>query len=81
MLTSLQQHLHQLADAEKAKLYAKFFKTGTGEYGEGDKFLGIVVPEQRKAAQKYSNLSLPELQQLLSSEIHEYSLTAWFILL
>ncbi len=81
MLTSLQQHLQKLADAEKALLYAKFFKTSTGEYGEGDKFLGIVVPEQRKAAQKYPNLSLPELQQLLSSGIHEYRLTALFILI
>lgn len=81
MLTSLQQHLQQLADPKKAVIYAQFFKTGKGEYGEGDKFLGIVVPEQRKAAQKYSNLSLSELQQLLSSGIHEYRLTALFILI
>ena len=81
MLTSLQQHLHQLADAEKAKIYAKFFKTGKGEYGEGDVFLGIVVPEQRKVAKKYPDLSLSELQQLFSSQIHEYRLTALFILI
>lgn len=81
MLTPLQHHLQKLANPEKALLYAQFFKTGKGEYGEGDKFLGIVVPEQRKAAQKYSNLSLPELQQLLSSKIHEYRLTALFTLL
>ncbi|MBI4980108.1 DNA alkylation repair protein [Candidatus Woesearchaeota archaeon] len=81
MLISLQQDLAKLADAEKAELYAKFFKTGKGEYGEGDKFLGIVVPEQREAAKKYSKLSLSELQQLLSSNIHEYRLTALFILI
>lgn len=80
MLNKLKKDLRKLADPIKAKNYARFFKTGKGEYGEGDKFLGIVVPEQRKIAKKYQNLSLTILQRLLSSNMHEYRLTALFIL-
>ena len=62
----------RLANPEKAKILSSFFKTGKGEYGEGDKFLGITVPEQRKLAQKYVNMSFGDLQQLLNSKTHEY---------
>ena len=77
---SVESDLRELADPEKAKLLQGFFKTGKGEYAEGDIFLGVVVPEQRKVAQRYAGLTLPEIQTLLNSKIHEHRLTALFIL-
>ena len=79
MLKSFKKEMNSLKNPEKAKLLSGYFKTGKGEYGEGDNFLGIIVPKQREAAKKY-DLSLDELQELLSSNIHEYRMTALFIL-
>ena len=81
MLSEIQKEFQNLADPKKSKDYAWFFKTGKGEYGEGDVFLGIVVPEQRKLAKKYFYLSLDEIQELFGSKIHEHRLTALFILI
>ena len=77
----IKQDLNSLKNPEKAKILQRFFKTGKGEYGEGDVFLGIIVPEQRKISKKYKDLTLKQIQELLSTNIHEYRLTALFILI
>ncbi len=79
-LKQVKQELKKISNPSKAKILQRFFKTGKGEYGEGDIFLGIVVPEQRKISNKY-DLSLKEIQELLKSKIHEYRLVALFILI
>lgn len=63
----------------KAEILARFFKTGKGDYGEGDIFIGVMVPEIRKVAQKYKNIPLNELQKVISSKIHEERLCAALI--
>lgn len=72
--------LRALADPEKAKQAQRYFKCAPGEYGEGDIFLGIRVPEVRKLAKKFSLLPLPEVIELLHSQCHEARLLALFIL-
>lgn len=71
--------LNKQKDSKKSKVLSGFFKTGTGQYGEGDIFLGIKVPVQRKVCSNY-NLSLKEIQKLLNSKIHEHRTSALFIL-
>lgn len=69
--------LESVSNTQKAKDLQWFFKTGKGEYGEGDIFVGIVIPDLRKTAKKYSKLvTLKELEYFVSSEIHEYRMFA-----
>lgn len=73
--------LQALGDPEQARVLQKFFKTGKGEYGEGDLFVGLRVPETRKLAKQYRSLALPETLLLLHSPIHEARLLALLILI
>ncbi len=81
MLEQIKSTLHDLADVNKAKILSRYFKTGKGEYGEGDQFLGITVPNQRLVAKEfYQDISLEEIKDLLSFDLHEYRLTALLML-
>ncbi|MFH0840937.1 MAG: DNA alkylation repair protein [bacterium] len=79
-LVKFKQDLSKLKNQTKADAYAWFFKTGKGEYGEGDFFLGLTVPEMRMIAKKYINLSLQDVEKLLTSIWHEHRLTGALIL-
>lgn len=79
-LNQVKKELKQYSNPEKAKILQRFFKTGKGQYGEGDIFLGVMVPEQRKVANK-NDLSMDEIEELLSSKIHEHRLVALFVLI
>ena len=81
MLKALRNDLKSNANPEKAEFLKRFFKTGKGEYAEGDVFLGIVVPESRKIAAKYKDLDRKDVLELLHSQIHEERLIALFILI
>ncbi len=80
MLTKIKKELNNLADSKKAKILQGFFKTGLGEYGHGDVFLGISVPDSRNVAKRYKNIKLKDAENLLSSKIHEERLVALLIL-
>jgi len=81
LIKNIQKELHSFASEEKAAVLTKFFKTGRGEYAEGDKFIGVTVPNQRIVAKKYySEISFVEIGELLKSPIHEYRLTALLIM-
>ncbi len=76
----IRKRLRQFASREKAKVLQGFFKTGPGEYGEGDVFLGIVVPDIRRVAKEFQGAPLGEVMALLSSSIHEERLLALLML-
>lgn len=78
----IQAELQALSSPEKTKTSAWFFKTGKGQYGEGDVFIGVTVPEQWKIAKKYyKSTDFEQVSVLLMGKIHEYRLTALMILL
>lgn len=72
--------LKSLASPEVAASTARFFKTGPGEYGEGDEFIGVRVPVLRQLARDYRELPLSELEVLLQSQVHEERLLALLVL-
>lgn len=81
IVKEIQEALAVLSIPEKAEFFPRFFKTGKGEYGEGDLFLGVKVPDQRSVAKEYYlKISMEELSILISSAYHEHRLTAIFIL-
>ncbi|MDP3955079.1 MAG: DNA alkylation repair protein [bacterium] len=77
---SLVSEIQKQKNLQKAKILQRFFKTGKGEYGEGDIFLGLTVPLERQIAKNYSHLPLSDLQKLLKSKIHEHRLVTLLIL-
>ena len=80
-LELLKEELLSLSRTVKAQASLRFFKTGKGEYGEGDVFLGVSMPEQRKLAKKFRDLSLEYVEELLQSEEHEFRMTSLLILI
>ena len=81
MLQELKKEIQKKANPTKAKLLQRFFKTGKGEYGEGDIFLGLMVPIQREIVGKFWNyIDLKEVEELLQGKIHEERLIDLLIL-
>ena len=76
----VRKELKSMADPDKAAILQRYFKTGLGQYGEGDIFIGVTVPQSRKVAKKFSQLELVEVKTLLYSRIHEERLVALLIL-
>jgi len=80
MLKQLRDEVKALSDPEKGKFLARFFKTGKGEYGYGDIFAGLTVPQSRKVAIHYKELPLTDITILLQSIVHEERLIALLLL-
>ena len=72
--------LRSKENPEKAAFFPRFFKTRPGEYGAGDFFLGVTVPDQRIIAKQFRELPIAQIRELLYSKWHECRLTALFIL-
>jgi 3-methyladenine DNA glycosylase AlkD len=80
ILKDFKKELHKYASRKKAEILQSFFKTGPGQYGEGDIFLGVQVPQIRKIVKQYKNLCFEDIVKLLISPIHEERLSALLIL-
>ena len=80
MLSLLKKDLKKLSNKKKASVFQRFFKTGEGEYGFGDIFIGLTVPQSRKLAIKYKDLAFVDITNLLKSKVHEERLIALLIL-
>jgi 3-methyladenine DNA glycosylase AlkD len=80
-LMTIHARLQRLGNAEKAGLLRRFFKTGPGEYGAGDQFLGVTVPELRQVAREFQRLAEDEILLLLQSAFHEERALALLILI
>ena len=81
LVESIRKDLRRASDPRKALILQRFFKTGPGQYGEGDVFLGVMVPESRKIARSYADSAdLPTIKHLLGSALHEERLVALLVL-
>ena len=79
-LTEIRKAISKQINPTQAIILQRFFKTGKGEYGEGDIFYGIKVPEQRMVAKQFKDLAFDDLKELIKSKVHEERLIAAFIL-
>lgn len=79
-LSAIQSKLAALADDQRAGIQMRFFKTGPGEYGAGDRFIGVRVPELRRLSRLYRELDTQAVETLLHSKIHEERHLALFIM-
>ena len=79
-METIQQELEQFIDEEKREVLPRFFKTGKGQYGEGDRFLGITVPHIRTVAMRHLDLNPDEISRLLMSVWHELRMCALLIM-
>lgn len=79
-MSVLEKEIKKLANKKIAEGSLRFFKTGKGEYGEGDKFLGVKVPVLRALAKKYFDTSLTEIKQMIKSPYHEIRLCGFILL-
>lgn len=80
LLKKWQEELDAVSDPEKAKILARFFKTGEGEYGYGDRFAGITVPANRAISKKYAHIPLESIAAMISHPVHEYRLGGFLAL-
>ena len=79
-LSKLKSKIKSKKNLEKIAIYQNFFKTGKGEYGEGDVFYGLTMPQQRLIVKQFTDLSLKDIQTLLNSKIHEERMISLLIL-
>ncbi len=80
-LNDLRKDLRKYGNKKRGELLKNFFKTGPGEYGEGDVFMGVRVPSARRVAKRYRDLPITEIGRLLRSSLHEERLVALLILI
>lgn len=75
-----QTELNSVANPEKAEVFTRFFKTGEGEYGYGDRFIGVVVPDNRAISKHYAHQPLDKIARMITHPIHEYRLGGFLAL-
>ena len=80
IITTIIEELTALSSDEKRQVLPRFFKTGPGEYGEGDLFIGTAVPDTRQVAKAHRDISMADVEALLNSEWHEVRLAALLIM-
>lgn len=80
MLNKVKEEIENFSNPQKAFFLQGFFKTKKGQYGSGDKFLGISVPIQRIIAKKFKSLDLSDIEELITSPLHEHRSISLFIL-
>lgn len=80
IIKSLREDLNLYASPQKSLALKRFFKTGKGQYGEGDIFLGVMVPDSKKIVKKYAGISIDDSLRLIKSKIHEERLIALLIM-